>query len=568
MRTLRSTRNGEDPPRAFVLASTKPVNDVDFAMQFIGRVMRVAPELQQAFPLAYSAPTELDTAYVYLGNAQAQGGFAEAARSTSAVQSQLEGQVEALHAFRTAQGGMGLSNRPTPQTPLSYDLSFMPSTADAAPDGGAALTPPGGLVPHRLPPGVSLPLFDMTTEGITVDEFLQPSAARRRTPGTREELYAAFDERGLRALPRRALVARYATPNRLTTELRPDLDALTLNVQQAAHDLPLSPELELLALRAALNELTEPELHRELFGGASTEEQVQVFTNRQLLNSGTLASLEKLGLEEQDQFELVAALARRLLPPLIRRQNGSEGQEPSPKQRLQARDAACWVLRRSLPEVSELLQAQWAQSATEAEAAPLPDALLLPAGLVPENSPKNTYGVVFPAADDLDAAAATLSMEAQRHWRSDALELSGEPAPVSLARLDKTYTFNSFELAFARALDAADFVAWWHRNPQGKPYSVALVRSDSPQMFHPDFIVCLHHDAGDKALLRLVETKHDVKDAQRKGRRASSTYGKVLFLTEDASRVRIVEDDGSLGDAVAFDNLARLRRWMIETRPH
>jgi superfamily II DNA or RNA helicase len=36
----QSAGTGFDAPRAFVLASTKPVNDADFAMQFIGRVMR------------------------------------------------------------------------------------------------------------------------------------------------------------------------------------------------------------------------------------------------------------------------------------------------------------------------------------------------------------------------------------------------------------------------------------------------------------------------------------------------------------------------------------------------
>ena len=46
----QSAGTGFDAPRAFVLASTKTVNDADFAMQFIGRVMRVAPAIRRRFP--------------------------------------------------------------------------------------------------------------------------------------------------------------------------------------------------------------------------------------------------------------------------------------------------------------------------------------------------------------------------------------------------------------------------------------------------------------------------------------------------------------------------------------
>jgi len=46
----QSAGTGFDAPRAFVLASVKPVNDTDFAMQFIGRVMRVARRCARRFP--------------------------------------------------------------------------------------------------------------------------------------------------------------------------------------------------------------------------------------------------------------------------------------------------------------------------------------------------------------------------------------------------------------------------------------------------------------------------------------------------------------------------------------
>jgi hypothetical protein len=55
-------------------------------------------------------------------------------------------------------------------------------------------------------------------------------------------------------------------------------------------------------------------------------------------------------------------------------------------------------------------------------------------------------------------------------------------------------------------------VAWWHRNPDRKPYSVRIVRGEHKNFFYPDFIICLEHIDGNSPLVRLVETKQDVKD--------------------------------------------------------
>ena len=78
-----SAGTGFDAPRAFVLASTKPVNSADFAMQFIGRVMRVARPVRDAFGKPREIPADLNTAYVYLGNAQAQAGFEAAVKASA-----------------------------------------------------------------------------------------------------------------------------------------------------------------------------------------------------------------------------------------------------------------------------------------------------------------------------------------------------------------------------------------------------------------------------------------------------------------------------------------------------
>lgn len=586
----QSAGTGFDAPRAFVLASTKSVNDEDFAMQFIGRVMRVPAELQRAFPAPYTAPSELDTAYIFLANEKSQSGFAEAALSTQAVISQLEGQIEELVVRRTAHGGVALTNHITDQTPLGYDIGLLPTLGH---DG--TVRPPA--VPAVPLPGdtVVLPTFPTGEMGVTSELFgamNQPGeldaldymeaasgnrvAVKRGAPANRTELMTALEASGLRAYPRLASVAQHATPQHFTTEVKPVFDVLELDIREAARTLHLSDEVKSVATRAALNLLTEREIRTELFTGVSAEESVQVVTDRAALMQRTQDALETMGLEEQDLIELIDELAKRLLPEIERAHTYREdAARPQPGAlRAQARDAACWVVHKQLPELQEALQEQWASKAREAPAQTLPDALLMPASKALLPSRKNIYGVLFPETDSVALAANTLPLSAQSLFKSETYvftqDTGGKPSGdlFSTARLDATFEFNTQELAFAKSLDRADFVVWWHRNPQGKPYSIALMRTDSRHMFYPDFVVCLQHELDDDPLVRLVETKHDVKDANRKGKHQSKTHGKVLFLTKDATRFKIVNDDGSVGDVVDFDDLTRLRRWMRDTIPN
>ena len=584
----QSAGTGFDAPRAFVLASTKSVNDEDFAMQFIGRVMRVPAELQRTFPQPYTAPPELDTAYIFLANEQAQAGFAEAAASTKAVISQLEGQIEELVARRTAHGGVCLSNHVTNQPPLDYDIGLLPTLAPdgtvrppvlpAAPLPGDLATAPAAVLPDI---GVTSELFGTLQVSGELDalDFMEAvsgnqPAPKRNAPANRTQLLAALQACGLRAYSRLAMVAKRATPQHFITEVKPVFDVLELDIQAAARALPLSEEVKSVATRAALNLLTEREIRTEVFSGVSAEESVQVVTNRLALMERTQEALEKIGLEEQDYLDLVDELAKRLSPEIERAHAYREHAAPLPAGllRTQARDAACWVVHKQLPELQEALHAQWANKAREAPAQALPDALLMPAGKALLPSRKNIYGVLFPESDSVALAASALPLAAQPLFKNETYvfmqDASGQSVGelFSAARLDATFEFNTQELAFARSLDRADFVAWWHRNPQGKPYSIALMRADSRHMFYPDFVVCLQHEPDDEPLIRLVETKHDLKDASRKDQHSSASYGKVLFLTKDAQRFKIVEN-GQMGDVVDFDDLARLRQWMRDSAP-
>ena len=172
----------------------------------------------------------------------------------------------------------------------------------------------------------------------------------------------------------------------------------------------------------------------------------------------------------------------------------------------------------------------------------------------------------MPPADDDLLQIETLLLQDERAWLADR-EVSADGQPLQLARYDGLSKLNSEEREFAKALDHADFVTWWHRNPDRKPWSVRLVRGEHQNYFYPDFVICLSHYPGDAPLLRLVETKENVKDAARKARRVPKTWGKVLFLTRDQARLRVVNDDGSLGVSVDFADLNPVREWLRASKP-
>lgn len=590
----QSAGTGFDAPRAFVLASTKHVNDADFATQFIGRIMRVPFELQQAYPDANQAPPGLDTAYVFLADAQSQPGFAAAAKSMEGVKSQLSGQIEELTFRRTAYGGLAITNRPTDQTPLTFSLGLLRTQApdgtvrapvDEASVAPAAAAPTGPL--YRVEPGVSLGLFDgqINGDGDELDTLLtdsfsgsQPSPkhnrAAPRAPANRDELFAALEAANIRALPRRVLLASNVVPSRFMTEVQPMFDVLALDVNEAASRLPIDENTRSNAVKAALNRLTVQQISTELFSGAVVEEDVQVITDQDALLEHTREALAELGLEDQDATDVIQTLAMRLIDS-VEQAWALQDEDAHPSAailRSQARQAACWVIHKQFPELQRALNAQWAERAKLDFAQSLPDALLIPASLPVVPSRKNTYGVLYPATGLVTAAKEHLTQVERGLFKNETYLFAGSAEVVSLACIDAGYEFNPDELKLAEALDSAEFVAWWHRNPDRKAYSVGLLRGDSKNLFYPDFVICMTHMPSDAPLMRLIDPKHDTKDATKKALHFSSYYGKVLFLTrvevtKNTNRYHIVTDEGAVGDVVDYEDLNRMKTWMRATQP-
>jgi len=573
----QSAGTGFDAPRAFVLASTKPVNDADFAMQFIGRVMRVARPVRDAFGKPMEIPADLNTAYVYLGNAQAQAGFESAVKASTEVKSQLEGQTEKLETRQTVAGGVVYTNRPTGQDPVAFDMPIPQESAtlpevdiiagesDRQPslfNSGAGSMDAGTEHDDRWG---SMADFGGALDEVQADRS-KPLSLRRKEPRTREQLLAELAHRGLAAYPRKLHLAQLGRS--LKTEVKPELDDMSEISRAVASRLVISDGLSVMAVKVALNRIKEHERHTELTTGEGYTEEIQVFTDRSALAREALAALRELPQAEEEDYKLIVQVLCSRLRDAIddELENMPADAQPSEAERIRlARDAAHWVIRKNVQELREDMFSEIAKRAKLIDAKPLPDVMVFPQGIALESSSKNIYGVLPPSWEDGERVPAVVLMD-DRLWLADKTYAFAD-GEFSQGQFDGTWFGNALENAFSRALDGADYVVWWHRNPRNKPYAVRVVRAEHENYFYPDFVVCVRHNPADEPMPRLLETKDDTKDAARKSQHSPASYGKVLFLTPDGNRMRWVNDDGSLGTVLDFDDMQSALNRLAATRP-
>lgn len=573
----QSAGTGFDAPRAFVLASTKSVNDADFALQFMGRVMRVDRAVRAAFAGQPEIPAALNTAFVYLTNAEAQAGYEAAVQATSAVKSQLEGQTEKLMQRRTVGGAVVWTNLPTDALPLSYDFGMVaeqglglqsaPVLRDAEPQASLFAPAVAGLVASAPGPGQAglWGLDELAPAG--PPPSLAAASARKRAPTTYAEVLQTLADNRLQVFARRRGSAVPTLDDRLKAEEKPGFVALSAISRQVARELPLAQGLQQQAVQAALNRMTQKELHRELTTGTDYVQEIAVVTDRRALAREALAALQQLPHAEEEDYRLIVQELTARLAPVLDATLSAGLEQPATVNRLQVlRDATHWVIRASAQELREALFQAIATQARTVEAEPLPDLMICPADIVLERSAKNLYGVLPPCKDDVPDVAATLYMEERQWWRDQRLVLD-DGRVLQIGRYDGAVQLNRLERDFARALDAAEFVLWWHRNPDKKPWAVRVVRAEHEHYFYPDFVVCVQHPSAATPLQRLLETKQDTKDAARKAQRWPQAYGKVLFLTPDGERLRWVNDDGSLGDAIKLPDMQGVHERLAQTTP-
>lgn len=567
----QSAGTGFDAPRAFVLASTKPVNDPDFALQFIGRVMRVHRQIRASYPRGSRVPVELDTAYVYLANAQAQQGFEQAVMATAAMRSELAGQTEKLVTRETVAGGLHISNRATDEPPLWFDMPLPLPGARPAPTAGATYTigSSAGLFDGLDPQSDPESTDDDPSEGGSLDVVQPPPARTRRhraLPKDRGELVEQLMDAGIRPYALRRSLRE--VPAALMSEDRPVMSDMAAASRSAATRLEIAPSVLKTAVAVSLGRSLEQEVHTELTQGSVTKTDVAVLVDRAAL--AREARLVLAGLpqaEEADAAIIIEVLSARVLGAIEAEfAHLPEEERPSTAElKKRARDSAFWIIRKAADDLAEMMHAEIALQARPVHSGPLPDYMVFPSSLALESSSKNLYGVLPPSRQTMDELAQAVCIDTRSLMQTRSFSMDGEQVLVS--EYDGSHALGDEERTFARSLDRAPFVEWWHRNPDRKPYSARLVRGEHQNYFYPDFIVCLEHFPGDEPLARLVETKESTKDAARKSRHASRLYGKVLFLTKDNRNLRLVNDDGSLGEVVDLDDLQGMREWLRKTVP-
>lgn len=125
--------------------------------------------------------------------------------------------------------------------------------------------------------------------------------------------------------------------------------------------------------------------------------------------------------------------------------------------------------------------------------------MLFPTELTLSKSHKNIYGVYPPSKEQLDQVFSTIILDDRLLIRDCSYKF--DEGIFITGQYDGSSSLNNVEMAFAKALDQSDYVAWWHRNPDRKPYSVRIVRGEHKNFFYPDFIICLEHIDGNSPLV-------------------------------------------------------------------
>jgi type III restriction enzyme len=560
----QSAGTGFDAPRAFVLASTKPVNDSDFAAQFIGRVMRVHRDIRKIYPKPNNIDAEFNTAYVYLGNAQAQAGFEQAVVNTANLKTQLEGQSEKLVARRMMSGAMVYTNRQTHEAPLFYE-SQLPSADDAGVRSRTTSASPGQLPTTKF--GSTDSMFDDDIDQIDPN-FIAPAAPQpraRKTPNSREELLDALSDMGVRTYQLRKDLLN--VPQRFKREDRPEMENMAQAAKAAATKLGISSGILKNALDIALGRAKDRELHTELTEKTKSQQNVVVVMNREKLSKEAHAALAKLPqVEEEDANLIIDVLTKRVRPSVESALQDVDEELPCDADiKRKARDAAYAVIRKEHESLGELLHEEISAQAVTVDSGPLPSYMMFANEIALQPSSKNIYGVHAPSLKEFGQLSSVLTVDARDAMAERIFSFSD--GNVMLAPYDGSHVEGDGEGQFTSALDRADFVKWWHRNPPKKSYSVRLVRGEHKNYFYPDFVVFLEHFPGDEPLQRLIETKESIKDAVRKAKRASDIYGPVMFLTKDQNKWRWINLNGTLGSVVDMDDLLNMQEWLRQTVP-
>ena len=302
-----SAGTGFDAPRAYTLASMKTVIDTDFATQFLGRIMRVDRQVRSAM-LTQELHADLQTAFLYLANADTQEGF-QRALDLQKIQTDLKSGAERLDAHITKGGNIIITNRPINQLPILPNLplplldeTYHQPTFEQNNNTQASLVYPQKQ--ESLFPDSAFGVETINTipkEKLKLEMMLADKAA----------IAAAYQDINIALYPLKQLLPCFEQA--LISEKRPALDSLDQIARSVAEKLSFSSDQFKDALSAARDKIHATEVSTELTSKHKDEKGVNLALNRDQLAKEAKRILKTLPqLEEADHKILVNILEKRL----------------------------------------------------------------------------------------------------------------------------------------------------------------------------------------------------------------------------------------------------------------
>lgn len=572
---------GFDAPRAFVLASTKPVTDKDYALQFVGRVMRVDQKVRQTIRTLRkenkTLTDDLNTAYIFLANPSAQEGYQKAVTVLLGIKSRLEGETERLKRIKSRNGGPDVfTNRSTPQPSIIPETDWeavSPALVDAptTTDGEIQIqnsSEQPSPVPSSAPRSPSTAgqglLFDadFQTDWGSEDTYTPPRLSTLQAK-SREDLQAAFSEIRVSLYPRNDKLPDFCA--HLLTEQRPSIIDLSKVAKRIAARLEYTVAEMNNAMAAATGHAQIIEQRTELITQERAPDiKVTGLVRREELHIHARAVLSASAkLEDADIRQFVQILTSRIKADA--EANGVAVLIPEENRERTYRDMAHDLIRMKAEDIVALYHDAIAlEVSSQKTKQPLPDYMAFPSDLPLLPSAKSSFGVLPPSRKSDMSQVDSLLMREERQFLKHREYRLTNGGSVWVDGYNGTHAMYESENEFAKQLDDADFILWWHRNSDQADYSVAVVRPDSHLNFWPDFVLCVRYFPEAEAKIRLADTKHDLKDAFKKSRREHKEYKKIIFLTKDDGNLFIVNDDGTKGAKVGSD-LSVLRETLRKT---
>ena len=217
---------GFDAPRAFTLVSLRGTKSTDFGIQVVGRILRVHPHLQ-AMAIGKTLPEVLRFGYVFLADAESQGGLIGAGAKINAIATQMS-EITPYTMVVKLGGQTEVQIAASGQTSMLPQPYVAPVWQPAEPASG------------NVPPQTS---YVIGSTMPILDDWLMPYTPQVKEPGAAVSLRPALAGNSRLAL-------REGLPNRFKTERLPlGTDAL---VQCISKRIDLSAQVLNAGLRKNL----------------------------------------------------------------------------------------------------------------------------------------------------------------------------------------------------------------------------------------------------------------------------------------------------------------------------